>query len=437
MKNNRLLALFVLIFLLAAAAYAQFPKYLYGIVSFYGEEFNGKKTASGETFDPNAYTAAHRTLPFGTQLEVENLENGKKVRVVVNDRGPFVENRVLDISRQAAVELGIIRKGTVYAKITLIKLGDNKVRDAEAEPLPSYAPIPESTPVPEQIQTPAASNIVQPSGTAAPSRVTPAPVSAVTPAPGTVYKTNEVLVITTNISQIMVTNPVVVTNYVQVPVTNVVQLPPYQDKIVERDVAESPRPTAAKIADDFIIDEPFETPGSAVSSPLPATPAPVIAAPEATPRSALKPTPEAAVELPLSTSAPRPTEKPVVRERPVFSESDITPEALLTNERVLIIDERETNTSRPQPSDVLKPGECYIIQAGAFKSDDRALRLYEELKKQGYAVFTSESVIKRERWIRVRIGYYNTREEAAAVLEKLKERKIQGLVLKAPRPIQK
>ena len=79
--------------------------------SYYGEAFNGKPTSSGELFDMNAYTAAHKTLPFGTFLEVTNLENGKKVVVRVNDRGPFVANRELDLSKAAAESLGMVNKG--------------------------------------------------------------------------------------------------------------------------------------------------------------------------------------------------------------------------------------------------------------------------------------------------------------------------------------
>lgn len=79
--------------------------------SYYGEAFNGRPTSSGEIFDMNAYTAAHKTLPFGTFLEVTNLENGKKVVVRVNDRGPFVANRELDLSKAAAESLGMVNRG--------------------------------------------------------------------------------------------------------------------------------------------------------------------------------------------------------------------------------------------------------------------------------------------------------------------------------------
>lgn len=88
--------------------------------SYYGKEFDGLTTSSGERFDMNALTAAHKTLPFGTLLEVTNLANGKRVTVRVNDRGPFVENRELDVSYAAAEALGMLVSGT--AKVSIRKL---------------------------------------------------------------------------------------------------------------------------------------------------------------------------------------------------------------------------------------------------------------------------------------------------------------------------
>ncbi len=78
-----------------------------GVASFYGKKFHGRKTASGERFDQNDMTCAHRTLPFGTKLEVTNPSNGQTVNVIVNDRGPYKKNRVLDLSKAAASKLGI------------------------------------------------------------------------------------------------------------------------------------------------------------------------------------------------------------------------------------------------------------------------------------------------------------------------------------------
>ncbi len=85
-----------------------------GVASFYGGKFHGRKTASGERFDQNDMTCAHRTLPFGTKLEVTNPSNGQTVNVIVNDRGPFKKNRVLDLSKAAASKLGITGLAKVF-----------------------------------------------------------------------------------------------------------------------------------------------------------------------------------------------------------------------------------------------------------------------------------------------------------------------------------
>ena len=91
-----------------------------GVASWYGEPFHGRTTASGETFDMEAMTAAHPTLPFGTRLQVENLDNGRAVTVTVNDRGPFVKDRILDVSRRAAEKLGMLGPGTARVRITVL-----------------------------------------------------------------------------------------------------------------------------------------------------------------------------------------------------------------------------------------------------------------------------------------------------------------------------
>lgn len=90
-----------------------------GMISFYADKFHGRKTASGVLFDKNALTAAHRSLPFRTMVEVTNLENGKSVVVEVNDRGPYSHNRILDLSPAAARAIGMIQKGTVKARVVV------------------------------------------------------------------------------------------------------------------------------------------------------------------------------------------------------------------------------------------------------------------------------------------------------------------------------
>lgn len=88
-----------------------------GEASWYGPGFQGNQTANGEIFDQNKMTAAHPTLPMGTKAEVTNLENGEKVEVRINDRGPYVGNRAIDLSRAAAKELEMEKDGTAQVKI--------------------------------------------------------------------------------------------------------------------------------------------------------------------------------------------------------------------------------------------------------------------------------------------------------------------------------
>jgi len=93
----------------------------YGNASYYSDEFQGKKTASGEKYNKWDYTCAHKRLPFGTKLKVTNLENNKNVIVRVNDRGPFIKNRIVDLSFAAAQEIAMINKGVVRVKIEVIE----------------------------------------------------------------------------------------------------------------------------------------------------------------------------------------------------------------------------------------------------------------------------------------------------------------------------
>ena len=92
----------------------------FGVASWYGEWHHGKETANGESFDQWALTAAHRTLPLGSYVDVTNVDNGQQVRVRVNDRGPFIGGRVLDLSRGAAQRLGQLGAGLFHVRIRVI-----------------------------------------------------------------------------------------------------------------------------------------------------------------------------------------------------------------------------------------------------------------------------------------------------------------------------
>jgi len=91
-----------------------------GEASYYGSEFEGRKTASGERYDGDRLTAAHRTLPFGTRLRVTDLSNGRSVEVVVNDRGPHRKGRVVDLSRRAAEELHMVGRGVARVRVEVL-----------------------------------------------------------------------------------------------------------------------------------------------------------------------------------------------------------------------------------------------------------------------------------------------------------------------------
>lgn len=92
-----------------------------GLASWYGEAYRGKPTSSGEKFNPDKLTAAHRTLRFGTIAEVRNLQNNRTVIVQITDRGPFIKGRVIDLSEAAAKQLGMIKAGVVPVEIRLLR----------------------------------------------------------------------------------------------------------------------------------------------------------------------------------------------------------------------------------------------------------------------------------------------------------------------------
>ena len=97
-----------------------------GIASWYGTKFHGRRTSSGETYDMYAMTAAHKSLPLPTYVQVTNLSNSKFIVVKVNDRGPFHENRIIDLSYTAAIKLDIIQKGTGLVEVKAIDIEDSK-----------------------------------------------------------------------------------------------------------------------------------------------------------------------------------------------------------------------------------------------------------------------------------------------------------------------
>lgn len=113
-------------YFLAVTAFAQVQT---GKASFYADKFDGKPTASGEKYRHNKLTGAHKTLPFGTKVRITNLSNNETVEVTINDRGPYVDDRIIDLSKAAAEKLGFVNQGLTEVKLEVIDPGDGKTSD--------------------------------------------------------------------------------------------------------------------------------------------------------------------------------------------------------------------------------------------------------------------------------------------------------------------
>jgi len=121
------------------------PQNMHGVASWYGQEFAGRTTANGEIFDPMLFTAAHRTLPFGTVVDVQNPKTAQSVRVRINDRGPYIGGRMIDLSYAAAQQIGLIEPGSGEVDLTLVKLGNGE----REPPAPFVVTVPDVKPTGE------------------------------------------------------------------------------------------------------------------------------------------------------------------------------------------------------------------------------------------------------------------------------------------------
>jgi rare lipoprotein A len=124
--------LFTLLICICSLAVAQTQT---GKASFYADKFEGSPTASGEKYKHSKLTAAHKSLPFGTKVKVTNLANNESVEVIINDRGPYVDNRIIDVSKSAAEKLGFINQGLAEVRVEVIDAGDGKSKSQTAAPI--------------------------------------------------------------------------------------------------------------------------------------------------------------------------------------------------------------------------------------------------------------------------------------------------------------
>jgi rare lipoprotein A len=137
-----------------------------GVASWYGYPYHGRRAANGEVYDMEEFTAAHKTLPFETWVRVENLTNGKTVEVRITDRGPFIEGRIIDLSRAAARAIDLIGPGIARVKVVVI-------RPPSRPPVAASAPIPSSSPTPVAAPSPVAADVAPPSESSTPPPAEP------------------------------------------------------------------------------------------------------------------------------------------------------------------------------------------------------------------------------------------------------------------------
>ncbi len=127
---NKLALFGILLLVVGSESGAQSSQPETGRASYYGDRFHGLRTASGERFDMHKFTAAHRRLPFGTLVKVTNLRSQKSVTVRINDRGPFIRNRIIDVSKAAAKEIGLIGAGSALVSLEIIKANSPALPDS-------------------------------------------------------------------------------------------------------------------------------------------------------------------------------------------------------------------------------------------------------------------------------------------------------------------
>lgn len=167
---------FVCVFLFLITLQAQ----EFGVASYYADAFHGRKTANGETYDKNAYTAAHKELEFGTIIKVTRLDNNKSVQLRVNDRGPFISGRVVELSKVAAEKIGLIRDGIAEVRVDVIGKKEKEevvqVKVEKAPVIPKDIPTSASTETAKPVKTvPSSVKIVK---EAKSLKKTPAPAKA-------------------------------------------------------------------------------------------------------------------------------------------------------------------------------------------------------------------------------------------------------------------
>ncbi|MGL5722126.1 MAG: septal ring lytic transglycosylase RlpA family protein [Brevinema sp.] len=436
------------------------PKFIYGVASWYGEQFEGKPTASGEVFSMNGLTAAHKSLPFGTRLEIENLGNGKKVEVRVNDRGPFVENRILDISKQAAEILDFVGEGKTFVKATVLELGDplNKPMPAAGSMIAPRMDIPQSFNAPADVSAP--TNVIAPGTTTDGNLQASAQdesaymndvVPQTTPAPLRTQLipdinpfgdsgTNNIYGFTSNQQPAPVTDPLGGQDPIMPELDPTMDLTPADNYAIypEDDTFGDLFSDTAEPKDFFPPNmggsqgSAAQNVGGEFTQPSIAPPAPIIPpAPvytEPAPVMPVTPTPTYTEPAPVMPVTPTPT---YTEPTPIVPVTPATPVRPSTSPSI-------PGWSTSPPTAAQAPQGYYVIQLGAFSKSDNAMKVYNALKKSPDLalnnVYTIDANImikgKSQNVMRIRVGFF-TDENVALQKAAQIDKEYQSLGLKS------
>ncbi len=400
---KRMSILLIIITILSGAAFAQAPRDFYGVASWYGEELAGKVTASGQIFDPTKLTAAHKTLPFGTIVDIECTENGNKVQVVINDRGPFTGGRIIDVSKAAAERLGKVDQGTFFVHFTIVKEGTGKIEEKGQEPV---------------VNT---DNKVQEH-------------EAVT----TVAKTED----TTGYNDKTVEREVD---------ENKLDLDFNEDELEKEFVTTEPEDENSDPANDLdtivtlnddknIVDLDDTRPVTDSKTIEKTIRIDTTDVPQTKKNNALvvdetRVTPEL---LLTNDSVIKVEKKEIDKELDIEIETPFDDEMELdkldnpvkTNKKVTIDDNMQWDKKTQPDYNADSQGYSYAVQVGAFKKEANALKLYDRLLKLQYPVFTTEVFVKGVRYIRVRIGYYGSQSQALSVQSRIQSLNLPAIIVK-------
>ncbi len=358
-----------------------------GIASWYGPDFNGKPTASGEIYDQNGLTAAHRTLPMPTIIQVTNLENGRSIKLRVNDRGPFAHGRIIDVSQRAAQLLGFIEQGTARVRVQVIAdesqalaaalSGGTMVPDGEPQPIaPTAAP---TVPVTEANLSTLSAKL--PATTGSPSTVASSAVTA---------------------------SPAAVPPATAAPTIPAAPAPSSMGSAVTAPAATTT--THGTVAPPGTPSIMLDKPGTTAST---AAPAP---APSSTMVAAATPAPTTTVAPATTTVAPAPASSSTTTTVAPATTTTVAPASGST------VVAAAQPTAEYEPSGKVtqlpvKPSSIFI-QAGAFTKRQNAETLTAELRRLGHATMTPIKV-GGQQFYRVRLGPLSSVTEADRLLNEL------------------